>query len=120
MRGLSYALLVFVCRKSDDREDQTAALDILHALFIDGSRTADYQTTRGIIERNGNADDLMTFMYGQNLPIDDSETVVLAAELLREPPRVGCLTISNALQWRLHYSRAIDRADRVSGMLRVV
>ena len=115
MLGLGYSLLVFVYRKSDDEENQTATLEILHTIFIDESRTADYQTTRGIreiIDRNGNEEDIVAFMNDRNLPIDDSEAIAFAAELLVEPPRAGYLTISNALQWRLQYSRAIKRAGK--------
>ena len=91
-------------------------------MFVHEGRTADYQTTRGIreiIERDGNVEDLVAFMYDRNLPIDDSEAVAFAEDLLRDPPRQGCLTISNALQWRLQYSRVIDRAGYVSGVVRV-
>jgi len=37
----------------------------------------------------------------------------LADEVLRKPPQLGYLTISNALQWRLQYGRG-DRAGRFS------
>ncbi len=86
------------------------------------SRTADYQTTRGIreiLEREGNADDLMAFMSDRNLPIDEVEALQLAEELLKNPPELGYLTISNALQWRLQYRRGIEKADMVEGILRV-
>ena len=120
--GLGYSLLVFVYRKSDDAKTQTAKLDILHTIYIDKSRTADFQTTRGIrdiIEREGNAEDLVAFMNDRNLPIDDSEAAIFAEELLLDPPVLGYLTISNALQWRLQYSRAIDKAGTVRGVIRV-
>ncbi len=89
---------------------------------MDGSRTADYQTTRGvreIIERDGNSEDLVAFMRDRNLPIDDVEALILAEELLGEPPQLGYLTISNALQWRLQYKRVIDLAEPVNGLLQV-
>ena len=120
--GLGYSLLVFVYSKNDDDRTQTATLDILHTVFIDESRTADYQTTSGIreiIERDGNVEDIVAFMNDRNLPIDETEAVVLAKELLREPPLLGYLTISNALQWRLQYSRAIDNAGIVNGVVKV-
>ena len=122
VRGLGYSLLVFVYQKSDNDRTQTARLEILHTVFVHEGRTADYQTTRGIreiIERDGNVEDLVAFMYDRNLPIDDSEAVAFAEDLLRDPPRQGYLTISNALQWRLQYSRVIDRAGYVSGVVRV-
>ena len=122
VRGLGYSLLVFVYEKSDNDQTQTARLKILHTIFVDEDRTADYQTTRGIrdiIERDGNVEDIVAFMYDRNLPIDDSEAVAFAEELAQNPPRQGYITISNALQWRLQYSRAIDKAGYVSGVVRV-
>lgn len=120
--GLGYSLLVFVYRKTDDNAKQTGRLQILHAIFIDASRTADYQTTRGIreiiLEREGNLDDLIAFMNDRNLPIDDAGAVQLAEELLKNPPKLGYLTISNALQWRLQYSRVIEIAGAVDGIVR--
>ena len=120
--GLGYSLLVFVYEKTDDHEKQSGNLQILHIIFVDESRTADYQTTRGIleiIEREGNSDDLIAFMNDRNLPIDDVEATQLAEELLENPPELGYLTISNALQWRLQYRRVIEMAGTVDGILRV-
>ena len=120
--GLGYSLLVFVYRKTDDDISRTGNLRILHTVFVDASRTADYQTTRGIreiIEREGNSDDLIAFMSDRNLPIDDVGATQLAEELLANPPILGYLTISNALQWRLQYKRVIEKAGMVDGILRV-
>ena len=120
--GLGYSLLIFVYEKTDDDGKRTGNLQIHHIIFVDASRTADYQTTRGIrdiIERDGNSDDLIAFMSERNLPIDDIEAEKLAYELLKAPPNLGYLTISNALQWRLQYKRVIDRAGTIDGILRV-
>ena len=121
--GLGYSLLVFIYRKTDDNLKRTGKLQILHTVFVDASRTADYQTTRGIreiiLEREGNLDDLIAFMSDRNLPIDDIAATQLAEELLKSPPKLGYLTISNALQWRLQYSRIIEKAGTVDGILRV-
>ena len=120
--GLGYSLLVFVYSKTDNNASRTGRLDIVHTIFIEASRTADYQTTRGIREilrRDGIVDDLVGFMADRNLPIDDSEAVQLAEELIENPPKLGYLTISNALQWRLQYGRVIDQAGVVEGILRV-
>ena len=120
--GIGYSLLVFVYQKSDNDQAQTARLDILSTIYVDESRTADYQTTRGIreiLERDGNSEDLIAFMNDRNLPIDELEALTLADELIRNPPRQGYLTISNALQWRLQYARAIDKAGTVRGLKRI-
>ncbi|MCS1408765.1 MAG: hypothetical protein M2R45_01942 [Verrucomicrobia subdivision 3 bacterium] len=74
---------------------------------------------RDILKRNGNSDDLVAFMSDRNLPIDDTEAVELAEELLKNTPKLGYLTISNALQWRLQHKRVIKQAGSIRGILRV-
>lgn len=121
--GLGYSLLIFVYNKTDDAVNQTANLNILHTIFIEKERTADYQMTTGlkqILANNGNADDLVSFMQSRNLPLDDIEAYQIAEEILEGKPIVeGYLTISNALQWRLQYSRVISEAGKVKGIRRV-
>jgi hypothetical protein len=120
--GLGYHLLVFVYEKTDRDEDRTSCLNMKHTIFIDKSRTADFQTTRGILNilaNEGNEDDLTAFFSERNLPIDEIEATRLAQEVLENPPLQGCLTISNALQWRLQYSRAIQQAGAAEGVIRV-
>lgn len=111
--GLGYALIVFVYEKEDNTYSQTSLLKITDTIFINAEQTADYQTTRGLIEiisRNGNHDDVAAFLIDRNLPVDDITLNNLASEILTTPPQLGYLTISNALQWRLQYSRAIEQA----------
>ena len=75
-----------------------------HTVFIDKSRTADFQTTRGILDilnRDGNKDDILAFFEDRNLPVDEIGASQLADRILESPPDQGYLTISNALQWRL-------------------
>lgn len=121
--GLGYALLVFVYTKKDDRKSRTATLNINHVIFVEAGRTADYQTTTGILkllENSGNTDDLVAFMSERFLPLDDIQAHQLAEEILKRKPDVGYLTISNALQWRLQYGRVIEYAGKVAGISRVV
>ena len=42
--GLGYSLLIFVYQKTDDVMEQTARLQIVHTIFVEAERTADYQT----------------------------------------------------------------------------
>jgi hypothetical protein len=119
--GLGYHLVVFVYVKIDDSDSETASLAFPHAIFVERESTGDYQTTfgiRGILERNGNEDDIIAFLDERNLPLDEIGRSNLAERILAEPPSLGCLTISNALQWRLQYGRAIGFAtdDRISGV----
>ena len=104
--GLGYSLLVFVYDKTDDEESRTGRLNILNTVFVSAARTADFQTTTGIrkiIENDGNVDDILAFFAERTLPVDDIKANDLAEEVLANPPEVGYLTISNALQWRLQY-----------------
>jgi hypothetical protein len=121
--GLGYSLLIFVYDKTDDPANRTANLNILHTIFVEEERTADYQTTTGlnkILANNGNTDDLVGFMQDKNLPLDDIEANEIAEELLaRKRVIEGYLTISNALQWRLAYGRVITEANNVEGITRV-
>ena len=117
--GLGYHLLVFVYEKTDDQTLQTGRLNILHSIFVDSSKTADYQTTTGllkIIENKGNVDDVVAFFSERMLPLDDIQAQELAGKVLSQPPDIGYLTISNALQWRLQYSRVIQQAGIISGI----
>jgi hypothetical protein len=72
-----------------------------------------------ILERNANKDDLIAFIAERNLPVDEIGADLLAERILESPPLQGYLTISNALQWRLQYSRVIQQADLVSGITRI-
>ena len=47
--GLGYSLIIFVYDKNDDSVNRTARLNILHTIYVDATRTADFQMTRGII-----------------------------------------------------------------------
>lgn len=79
-------------------------------------------TTRGIrniLASSGSRDDLINFMFERNLPIDDIQASDLADEILLNTPKQGFLTLSTVLQWRLHYSRAIERAGMEEGVTNV-
>ena len=117
--GLGYSLIVFVYEKIDDSSNRTAKLNILHTIYVDAARTADFQMTRGIrniLANEGNEDDLIAFMLDRNLPVDEIEANNIANEIINNPPLQGFLTISNALQWRLQYRRVIEQADREEGI----
>ncbi|MEW6085888.1 MAG: restriction endonuclease [Chloroflexota bacterium] len=121
--GLGYSLLIFVYEKTDNAKTRTSTLNILHTLFVNAERTSDFQMTKGLIkilENEGNRDDLMAFMFDKNLPVlEEEEARKLADEVLTNPPKIGFLTISNALQWRLQYSRVIERAGLEDGVILV-
>ena len=120
--GLGYGLLIFVYDKIDDVATQTGQLKIVHTTFVDQSRTADYQTTSGLrklLQNQANEDDIVAFLHERYLPVDEVQVYQLAQEILANPPQLGYLTISNALQWRLQYRRVIQEADLVEGIRKI-
>lgn len=117
--GLGYHLLVFVYEKTDRHDIRATQLTFHHAVFVERERTGDYQTTygiRGILSRNGNKDDIIAFLEERNLPLDEPGRDTLAEQILLNPPEIGYLTVSNALQWRLQYGRAIGVAGTIQGV----
>jgi len=54
------------------------------------------------------------------LLLDEIQAESLATEVLNNIPKVGYLTISNALQWRLQYRRVIQEADIIMGIHKVL
>ncbi len=120
--GLGYSVLLFVYGKQDDSGTRKANLNILHTIFIKSNRTADYQITRlirDIVQNNGNKEDVIAAIRDRNLPVDDISVNKIAEEVLKSPPEQGYLTISNALQWRLQYSRIVEVAGTVKGVIRI-
>ncbi len=121
--GLGYNLLLFVYDKTDHQRRKSATLNFVSCAFIDKNRTADYQTTRGVLEilsRDGNRDDIIALLPDRNLPGDEITYNTLAEEIMRSPPTLGYLTISNALQWRLQYSRIVSLTEQVPGIVKIV
>ena len=120
--GLGYSLLVFVYEKTDDPGGATGRLNIQHVVLVEAAHTADFQMTTGLLDilnNEGNKDDLIAFMGDKMLPVDEIQASSIADELLENPPVIGYLTISNALQWRLQYRRVIDNAGAVAGVIRI-
>ncbi|MDR0592714.1 MAG: hypothetical protein LBG60_05555 [Bifidobacteriaceae bacterium] len=129
--GLGYHLLLIVYIKRDDQRERAAYLEIKHVVYIDKSRTGDFSLTKQIRDivrqcepgsggREAAVEDLDALLEDRNLPLDEVSRRQLAGRLLDEPPEQGVLTISNALQWRLQYSRAVSTAVAGSAAPKVV
>jgi hypothetical protein len=117
--GLGYALLIFVYDKQDDVVNRTATLQIVNAVLVEAEHTADFQLTKGlrdILQNEGNSDDIRAFLSEKNLPVDEMGLENLVHEIMQHTPQQGYLTISNALQWRLQYSRVLEKAGTVDGV----
>lgn len=116
--GLGYNLLIFVYDKKDTYN--SCMLHFTHCTFIDSERTSDYTTTKRLREMvidGANKEDIIGFLQDKNIPGDEIVYNELASEILDNLPEQGYLTISNALQWRLQYSRVIALNNRVCGVV---
>ncbi len=122
--GLGYSLLVFVYTKTDDSATRTGVLNFNHVIFVEKERTADFTMTKGLnklLDDQANVDDIAAFIQERFIMIDETEAYAIAEEVLQKAElKMGYLTISNALQWRLSYGRAIQQADNVDGIVRVI
>lgn len=121
--GLGYNLILFAYYKEDHNEQKEGSLHFCSCTFIDANRTADYQTTTGllsIINNNGNVDDIFAFLSSHKIPGDEVTLYNMAEEILNNPPTIGYLTISNALQWRLHYNRVVQLEEHVDGITSIL
>lgn len=110
---------MFVYEKVDLQDLHASRLSFRNAVFVAREQTGDYQTTYGlqeILRRNGNRDDVVAFLEERNLPLDEIGRETLAERIMQEPPGIGYLTVSNALQWRLQYGRAIGVAGIAEGV----
>ncbi|MCP4110125.1 MAG: restriction endonuclease [Desulfobacteraceae bacterium] len=121
--GLGYNLLVFVYEKTDDSEKGTATLNFLSCSFLEKSRTADYTTTfrlREMIHDGANKEDIIAYLNDKNIPADEIALEQIAERILSDTPEQGYLTISNALQWRLQYSRIVSLTEKIDGITKLV
>lgn len=115
--GLGYNLLIFVYDKIDT--ENFCKLDFKYLTFVDEKRTGDFTATKRLkemVKDGANIEDVIGFLIDKNIPGDDIVYNDLATEIISNPPKQGYLTISNALQWRLQYSRVIGLENSVKGV----
>jgi len=115
--GLGYNLLVLVYNKKDLKDK--CKLEFLNCTFISEERTADFTTTRRLLEMlkdGGNKEDIISYLLDRNIPGDELTIDQIADEILEHGIVQGYLTISNALQWRLQYQRVISLDNKIDGI----
>lgn len=111
--GLGHHLLVMVYEKTDNHDDKTSMLKIHHVVFIPQEETADFQTTWGVrelLERGSTVTEIDAYLLGRDIPLESGARMLLAHEIVANPPALGRITLSNALQWRVNYTRAIRQS----------
>lgn len=121
--GLGYDLIVFVYDKINDDSRKKSKLVFLSCTLIKKERTGDFQTTtklHEIIENKGNEDDVFALLEDHRIPGDEPTLRNIAKEIISNPPEIGYLTISNALQWRLQYGRVVNLSEDVEGIIPII
>ena len=121
--GLGYNLLIFVYDKKDDIKTETTILDFVSCSLIKKERTADFQTTSYInflINNKASVEDIFAYLNDRNIPADEITLMKLAEQILTNPPKIGYLTISNALQWRLQYGRIVNLKETINGIIKII
>lgn len=115
--GLGYNLLVLVYEKTDTND--TSKLCFRNCTFVSKERTADFTTTKRLIEMVHDGaikEDIVAYFIDKNIPGDEMVFEQLAEEVLNREIVQGYLTISNALQWRLQYQRVISLSNSIKGI----
>ena len=115
--GLGYNLLIFVYEKRD--EVNKCFLNFKNCTFVEKERTSDFTITKRLIEMKNdgaNEEDIIGYLIDRNIPGDEITYNDLAKRILSENLEQGYLTISNALQWRLQYSRVISLENKINGV----
>ena len=115
--GLGYNLLIFVYEKRDEVNE--CFLNFKNCTFVEKERTSDFTITKRLIEMKNdgaNEEDIISYLIDRNIPGDEITYNDLAKRILSENLEQGYLTISNALQWRLQYSRVISLENKINGV----
>jgi len=73
-----------------------------------------------MINDGANEEDIIAYLYDRNIPTDDITLSQIAKQILENKPKLGYLTISNALQWRLQYGRVVALSEKVVGITKIV
>jgi hypothetical protein len=114
--GLGYNLLVLVYDKGSS---DGSHLNYTNCTFIEKSRTSDFLLTKKLKEmilEGAIKEDIIGYFYDKQLPGDEIVLDQLADEVMQSEITQGYLTISNALQWRLQYRRAIGLKNSIVGI----
>lgn len=114
--GLGHNLLLVVYKKRD--VNNRCYIEFKHCIFIPSEKTGDYTLTRDLrkmIQRGTSEREIINLLMEKNIPGEESTLENLARNILKNPPEQGYLTISNAMQWRLKYSKAITLENEING-----
>jgi hypothetical protein len=122
VHGLGYDVLLFVYHQQSDFAAGTVGLDIRDTIWVKNYRTADWYSTRSIInclEEKPAIEDILSRFDIISLPVFPGEALKLAQEILKTPPQQGYVAMGRAMKWHLRWGRVIEEAGKVDGILRL-
>ncbi|MDD5349826.1 MAG: hypothetical protein PHQ12_06410 [Chthoniobacteraceae bacterium] len=122
VHGLGYDVLLFVYHQESDLAAGTVWLNIRDAIWVESYRTADWYSTLSIIEcleKTPVVEDLLSRFETISLPVHPWEAMKLAQEVQKNPPRQGYTAMGRAMKWHIRWSRVIEEAGKVEGILRL-
>jgi hypothetical protein len=73
-----------------------------------------------MVKDGANEEDIIAYLIDKNIPADEITLSQLAKQIITKKPKLGYLTISNALQWRLQYGRVVALSEKVNGITKIV
>lgn len=117
--GLGHNLLIFVYDKQDLMGESRIIFE--NITFVPEDRTGDFTLTKNINELKASGiatvETIEELLKTIKLPVVGLTTEELAEEILVREVKQGYITISNALQWRLQYSRPTTLKNTVRGIV---
>ncbi|MDD5349825.1 MAG: hypothetical protein PHQ12_06405 [Chthoniobacteraceae bacterium] len=122
VHGLGYDVLLFVYHQQSDFEAGTVGLDIRDSIWVKDYRTANWYTTLAILDclaKRPKMEDLLALFDVIPMPIAPGEAWKLAEDVLKAPPKQGYAAMGKAMQWHMRWSRVIEEAGKVEGILRL-
>jgi len=100
--GLGHNLLVFVYKLVNKK------LEFVSCSYIPKENTSDYGVTSMLVQMKkdgANKQDIIGFLNDKKIPANNDILSEIADRLLSNNIKIGCLSISNALQWRLSFNK---------------
>lgn len=118
--GLGYSLLIFVYEKAEGNNNPR--IKFTDISFIDESRTGDYMTTKllnDLLDNGGDKNDIINLLRIREISNDNETLDALSNQIIIERPKQGYLTISDAMQLRLKYTKVAELKENINGITKI-
>lgn len=118
--GLGYGIVLFAYEQIEDEFAMKTTIRVRRVVYIAAERTASYSITKTIkelIENDCNQEELEGYLLSISMGLDEAEAEAIAQKIMLDKTiNVGYIEMTQALQWRLMYSVAINNAGKIAGL----